>query len=161
MVSMQKVAIFVDVQNVYYTTRQAYQKHFDYNQFWRRATLNRTPVVANAYAIHRNDAKQRSFQNILRGIGFTVKLKPYIQRADGSAKGDWDVGITIDMMDAINQADVFVLVSGDGDFDLLVNRLAKEKGKVVEVYGVPQLTADSLSMSASVFHPISGDLLLD
>ena len=158
---MQKVAIFVDVQNVYYTTRQAYQKHFDYNQFWRRATLNRTPVVANAYAIHRNDAKQRSFQNILRGIGFTVKLKPYIQRADGSAKGDWDVGITIDMMDAINQADVFVLVSGDGDFDLLVNRLAKEKGKVVEVYGVPQLTADSLSMSASVFHPISGDLLLD
>lgn len=158
---MQKVAIFVDVQNVYYTTRQAYQKHFDYNQFWRRATLNRTPVVANAYAIHRNDAKQRSFQNILRGIGFTVKLKPYIQRADGSAKGDWDVGITIDMMDAINQADVFVLVSGDGDFDLLVNKLAKEKGKVVEVYGVPQLTADSLSMSASVFHPISGDLLLD
>ena len=160
MVSMQKVAIFVDVQNVYYTTRQAYQKHFDYNQFWRRATLNRTPVVANAYAIHRNDAKQRSFQNILRGIGFTVKLKPYIQCADGSAKGDWDVGITIDMMDAINQADVFVLVSGDGDFDLLVNKLAKEKGKVVEVYGVPQLTADSLSMSASVFHPISGDLLL-
>jgi len=64
------------------------------------------------------------------------------------------------MMDAINQADVFVLVSGDGDFDLLVNKLAKEKGKVVEVYGVPQLTADSLSMSASVFHPISGDLLL-
>ena len=91
MVSMQKVAIFVDVQNVYYTTRQAYQKHFDYNQFWRRATLNRTPVVANAYAIHRNDAKQRSFQNILRGIGFTVKLKPYIQRADGSANREYAV----------------------------------------------------------------------
>lgn len=31
---------------------------------------------------------------------------------------------------------MFVLVFGDGDFDLLVNKLVKEKGKVVEVYGV-------------------------
>ena len=51
--------------------------------------------------------------------GFTVKLKPYIQRSDGSAKGDWDVGITIDIMDAAANVDEVVLASGDGDFDML------------------------------------------
>ncbi len=39
---------------------------------------------------------RRGFQNTLRTIGFEVKLKPFIQRTDGSAKGDWDVGITLD-----------------------------------------------------------------
>ena len=31
---MEKIAIFVDVQNIYYTTRQAYQGQFNYRRFW-------------------------------------------------------------------------------------------------------------------------------
>jgi len=158
---MKKVVVLVDVQNIYYTTRQAYHCHFDYNEFWARATSGRTVVKAFAYAIDRNDEKQRQFQNILRGIGFEVKLKPYIQRADGSAKGDWDVGITIDAMEYARDADVLVLASGDGDFDLLVNKLRNDLHLSVEVYGVPQLTADSLIRSASKFIPVENGLLLD
>ena len=85
---METVSIFVDVQNIYYTTKQAYQKNFDYNEFWAKATKNRKVVKAFAYAIARNDEKQKQFQNILRAIGFEIKLKPFIQRNDGSAKGD-------------------------------------------------------------------------
>lgn len=157
---MEKVAIFVDVQNVYYTTRQVFKRNFDYNRFWSQVTRNRQVVTAIAYAIDRQDRKQIEFQNILRAIGFEVKLKPFIQRSDGSAKGDWDVGITIDAMDYGNEADVVVLVSGDGDFDLLVNKLREDKGKRVEVYGVPELTAASLANAASVFIPIDNELLL-
>jgi uncharacterized LabA/DUF88 family protein len=157
---MNKVALFVDVQNVYYTTRQAYQRNFDYNRFWQWATGGREVVTAIAYAIDRGDRKQQEFQNILRAIGFEVKLKPFIQRSDGSAKGDWDVGITIDAMDYSDRADTVVLVSGDGDFDLLANKLRQDKGKRVEVYGVPQLTAASLVNAASEFIPIEGELLL-
>ena len=156
---MEKVALFVDVQNVYYTTRQTYRRNFDYNAFWRTATQNREVVKAFAYATERGDKKQQEFQNILRAIGFEVRLKPFIQRADGSAKGDWDVGITIDAMDWTDEADVIVLVSGDGDFDLLANRL-REKGKKVEVFGVPALTASSLVRAASEFIPIDDALLL-
>ena len=90
---MEKVAIFVDVQNIYYTTKQIHQCHFDYNAFWAKAASNRKVVKAIAYAIDRGDEKQKQFQNILKGIGFELKLKPFIQRSDGSAKGDWDVGI--------------------------------------------------------------------
>ena len=120
---MKKVSLFVDVQNIYYTTRSVYGKNFDYNKFWARATEGRTVVNAFAYAIDRGDEKQKQFQNILRAIGFQVKLKPYIQRSDGSSKGDWDVGITIDVMECAQASDIIVLASGDGDFDILVNKI--------------------------------------
>jgi len=157
---MKTVAIFVDVQNVYYTTKQTFGKNFDYNKFWSNATDGRTVVKAAAYAIDRGDQKQREFQNILKAIGFEVKLKPFIQRTDGSAKGDWDVGITIDIMEYSADADVVVLVSGDGDFDRLASKIRDEKGKRVEVYGVAALTANSLIKAASEFVPIDQSLLL-
>ena len=157
---MLKVAIFIDIQNIYYTVREAYGRNFDYNKFWALATANREVVQAFCYAIDRGDQKQREFQNILRAIGFNVKLKPFIQRSDGSAKGDWDVGIAIDAMEHAEQADVIVLVSGDGDFDLLVNKIRVKYGKRVEVYGVPQLTAASLINEASEFIAIDKALLM-
>jgi uncharacterized LabA/DUF88 family protein len=157
---MEKVILLVDVQNIYYTTKSVHNCNFDYNQFWAEATANRQVVKAIAYAIDRGDEKQMQFQNILRAIGFEVKLKPYIQRADGSAKGDWDVGITIDAMEYAKQADVVVLASGDGDFDLLAKKIRLDYKAIVEVYGVAQLTAASLIEAASKFIPIENKLLL-
>lgn len=159
--SMEKLVVLVDVQNIYYTTKQSYDCHFDYNKFWAKATSNRQVIKAIAYAIDRDDEKQRQFQNILRAIGFEVKLKPYIQRIDGSAKGDWDVGITLDAIEFATDADVVVLASGDGDFGLLVDKIRKDLNAIVEVYGVPQFTSTSLISSASEYIPINKDLLLD
>ncbi|MDC9726134.1 MAG: NYN domain-containing protein [Gammaproteobacteria bacterium] len=157
---MKKVSIFVDVQNVYYTTKQAFNCHFDYNQFWSKATQDRTVANAFAYAVERDNDKQKQFQNILKAIGFDIKLKPYIQRHDGSAKGDWDVGITLDIMECAKNSDVIILVSGDGDFDVLVDKVKTDFDIPVEVYGVAQLTARSLINSASKFVAIDGGLLL-
>ncbi|MDO9168608.1 MAG: NYN domain-containing protein [Methylobacter sp.] len=157
---MEKIAIFADVQNIYYTTRQSYQRHFNYAAFWAQATANRDVVAAFAYAINKGDSKQLGFQQILRNIGFEVKLKPYIQRSDGSAKGDWDVGITLDAIDYAAKADVIILLSGDGDFDLLLDKARSVYGVTTEVYGVPALTAPSLIKSADRFIAISDKLLL-
>lgn len=158
---MEKTVLLVDVQNIYYTTRSAYQRNFDYNAFWAQATKSREVVKAIAYAIDRGDERQRQFQNILRAIGFEVKLKPFIQRGDGSAKGDWDVGITLDGIEYGSEADAVVLASGDGDFDLLVDKLRQRYLTRVEVYGVPQLTASSLIRAASEYIPVEGQLLLN
>jgi len=157
---MKKICIFVDIQNIYYTTKEAYSRNFDYNKFWAEITKDRQVVKAFAYGIARNDEKQKQFQNILRGIGFEVKLKPFIQRKDGSAKGDWDVGIALDVMEYAPNCDVVILASGDGDFDLLVEKVKSKFEKKVEVYGVPSLTADSLKNAASRFVGIESDLLL-
>ena len=157
---MKKIAVFVDVQNIYYTTRQAYGRQFDYRKLWQRLSAEGEIVSAIAYATHRGDEKQHRFQNALKRIGFTVKLKPYIQRSDGSTKGDWDVGITIDVMETARDVDTVVLLSGDGDFDLLLDKIKKKYAVSAEVYGVPTLTANSLIQSASAYHRIEEDLLL-
>jgi len=70
--SMEKLVVLVDVQNIYYTTKQCYDCNFDYNKFWAKVTSNRQVIKAIAYAIGRDDEKQRQFQNILRAIGFEV-----------------------------------------------------------------------------------------
>jgi uncharacterized LabA/DUF88 family protein len=157
---MKKIAIFADVQNIYYTTRDAYGRQFNYRKLWQQISSQGVIVSATAYAIHRGDDKQLKFQDALKHIGFTVKLKPYIQRSDGSAKGDWDVGIAIDVMDAAKDVDTVVLLSGDGDFDLLLDKVKNDSGVSTEVYGVPALTANSLINAASKYHRIEEDLLL-
>lgn len=157
---MKKIAIFVDVQNIYYTTRQAYGRQFNYRKFWERIGYEGEITHATAYATHRNDDKQIKFQDALKHIGFEVKLKPYIQRSDGSAKGDWDVGITIDVMEAARDVDTVVLLSGDGDFDMLLEKIRNDYGVTAQVYGVPSLTANSLINAASSYQRIEGDLLL-
>jgi len=158
---VKKIGLFVDVQNIYYTTRDTYGRQFNYRELWRRISQEGEIVIANAYAIHRGDERQLKFQNALKDIGFTVKLKPYIQRRDGSAKGDWDVGITIDVLEAVRKKlDTVILLSGDGDFDLLLEKVKISYAVTAEVFGVEALTANSLIDSASFFHPIKEDLLL-
>ena len=157
---VKKIAVFVDVQNIYYTTRQAYGRQFDYRKLWQIIGAEGEIVSATAYATDRDDDKQRKFQDALRHIGFKVKLKPYIQRSDGSAKGDWDVGIAIDILDAAPEVDTVVLLSGDGDFDLLLDKIRIDYGVNAEVYGVPELTANSLIQAANIYHRIDEKLLL-
>ncbi|MDH5368815.1 MAG: NYN domain-containing protein [Gammaproteobacteria bacterium] len=156
---MKKIAIFVDVQNIYYTTRDSYGRQFNYRKFWKKISAKGEIVSATAYAIASNDNSQIKFQDALKHIGFDVKLKPYIQRRDGSAKGDWDVGITIDVMEKAKDVNTIVLLSGDGDFDLLLNKITQEYGVTAEVYGVPELTANSLINAASIYNPIDIELL--
>lgn len=157
---MKRIAIFVDVQNIYYTTRQAYGRQFNYRKLWQLIQAEGEIVAATAYAIHRNDDQQHKFQQALKHIGFDIKLKPYIQRSDGSAKGDWDVGITIDIMDMAKDVDKVVLLSGDGDFDLLLSKVSNDYNVETEVYGVPALTANSLIEAAGSFQRIEEGLLL-
>ena len=78
MIKAKKIAIFVDVQNIYYTTRQAYGRQFNYRKLWQRISSEGEIISATAYAIHRDDEQQLKFQNALKQIGFTVKLKPYM-----------------------------------------------------------------------------------
>tara|TARA_R110002072_G_scaffold6364_8_gene37605 strand:+ start:444 stop:917 length:474 start_codon:yes stop_codon:yes gene_type:complete len=157
---VKKIAIFVDVQNIYYTTRDTYGRQFNYKKLWQRISTEGEIVSANAYATHRGDDKQIKFQDALKHIGFTVKLKPFIQRSDGSAKGDWDVGITIDVMEQAKDVDTVILLSGDGDFGLLLEKIKNNYAVATEVYGVPELTANNLIETANVFHAINEDLLL-
>ncbi len=58
-------------------------------------------------------------------------------------KGDWDVAIAIDAITLSKQLDVVVLVSGDGDYEPLVEYL-KFNGTIVEVAGFNRSTSAKL-----------------
>ena len=155
-----KTAIFVDVQNIYYTTREIFNKQFNYRALWHLINQNNEVSFAIAYAIQRHDNKQIQFQDALRHIGFEVKLKPYLQRSDGTAKGDWDVGITIDMLELAKDLDKIILLSGDGDFSLLLDKVKTSYKVKTEVYSVQNLTSKQLIDTADKYHSIDESLLL-
>lgn len=157
---MKKVAIFADVQNIYYTTRDTFNRPFNYRAFYQELNYSHQIITANAYAIDRGDQQQQKFQSALRHIGFEVKLKPFIQRSDGSAKGDWDVGITIDMMEAATEADHIVLLSGDGDFAILLEHIKHKYSCTTSIYGVLNLTANALINAADEFVDIDPKWLM-
>ena len=98
---MERIGLFVDVQNIYYTTRHTYGRQFDYRTLWNVLARGGAIAVANAF-----------------------------------------------------------LLSGDGDFDLLIDAVQTRHDTPVEVYGVQALTADSLVRAATVFHPITESLLV-
>lgn len=155
-----KTSVFVDVQNVYYTCRATFQRNFDYNQFWATINTGRQLSKAYAYATDRGDAKQMQFQAILHAIGFTVKLRPVLKRLDGTTKADWDVGIALDIYEAAAEGDSVILVTGDGDFDILLERIRRRFDTHSQVYGVPALTSNLLIDAADEFVPIDKDMLL-
>lgn len=154
-----KAAIFVDVQNIYYTTRDVFRRTFNYRYFYQHIKSSHDIHLANAYAIDKGDEKQQKFQYALASVGFNVKLKPYISRSDGSTKGDWDVGIAIDIIEAAQDIKKIILLSGDGDFDVLVEKIIKSYGCIVDVYGVKDLSADSIIEKATNFIPITEKFL--
>lgn len=155
-----KTAIFVDVQNIYYTTRDTFKRSFNYKRFWNQIESNNEIILANAYAVDKGDEKQKKFQYALQTIGFNVKLKPYISRADGSNKGDWDVGITIDILESAQNMEKIILLSGDGDFDLIISKVINSYNCIADVYGVEELSADSLINAASNFFSITSKDLI-
>jgi uncharacterized LabA/DUF88 family protein len=156
---VQKAAIFVDVQNIYYTTKHTFSRSFNYRYFWHSIAKDYDIVKATAFAIDKGDEQQMKFQSALKHIGFEVKLKPFIQRADGSAKGDWDVGITIDVLEYAHQVDTIILLSGDGDFDRLLTKVRQDYNCKTIVFGVLNLTANSLINASSEFVDIDSQWL--
>lgn len=70
------------------------------------------------------------------------------------------MGITIDVLEMAPEVDTVILLSGDGDFALLLDKIRQKYAIEAEVYGVPSLTAKSLMDAATRFTPITPDLLL-
>jgi uncharacterized LabA/DUF88 family protein len=154
----RRVGIFVDVQNIFYASKQ-FNSRLDFDKLLKIAVGPRRLIRALAYVVQSPDVDQSSFIAMLQQKSYEVRRKDLRQRSDGSAKGDWDMGMAIDVMRFVNTLDVVVLVSGDGDFVSLVN-LVKTIGPRVEVISFLHNTARDLIHSADKHIPIEDGLLL-
>ena len=148
----ERVGVFIDVQNMYYGARQLKGK-LDFDALQHAAVRDRRLIQAVAYVVESKEIDQSGFIKLLEQRAIEVRRKTLQVRADGSMKGDWDMELALDILDAAPNLDVVVLVSGDGDFTSLVKRV-KAMGPRVEVIGFPRTTAKSLVGAADAFQPL-------
>lgn len=156
----QRTGIFIDVQNMFYSAKYKYRGKIDYHKLLSFIARGRKVVRALAYAVTTPEIDQSGFIKILKDLGMEVKIKELKLRPDGTAKGDWDMGIAIDSISLSEKLDVVALVSGDGDFTPLVEML-KAKGVRVEVYSFPTNTAEDLKKAATEFFPLDETILFE
>jgi len=155
----QRVGIFIDVQNMFYSAKYKYRGKLDYEKLLSLIQRDRQVIRALCYAVQTPEIDQTSFLKILENMGFEIRIKDLKLRPDGTAKGDWDMGMAIDAMTLASKMDVAALVSGDGDFSALVE-LLKAQGVKVEVYAFRSNTAEELIKSASQFIPLDDGVIL-
>ncbi len=153
-----RVGVFIDVQNMYYSARQLKGK-LDFDALLEAAAQNRRMIHVTAYVVESKETNQSQFINRLEQGGIEVRRKTLQVRADGSMKGDWDMELALDILDAAAELDVVVLVSGDGDFTSLVKRV-KVMGPQVEVLAFPRNTAKSLIQAADRFQPLDRKFMI-
>ncbi len=154
----QRVGIFVDVQNMFYSARTIHQSKVDYSKLLGELVNGRKLVRAIAYVVQKPDVDQKAFLEALRRAGFEIKVKELTVREDGSTRGDWDVGMTVDCLTISQKLDTSILVTGDGDFVPLVDAL-KHRGCRVEVVSFEQSTSNELIRSCHEFMPIRPEVL--
>ncbi len=146
----QRIGIFVDVQNMYYSARNLYNDKLDFEGLLRKASQKRKVIRAIAYAIESQTPDEENFFELLENIGYEVKKKPLKEYYGGAKKGDWDMGIAIDALKMADKLDVVCLVTGDGDFKHLVEHL-QANGVRVEVLAFEKSTSNELIQSANNF----------
>lgn len=156
---VQRVGIFVDVQNLFYSAKYQHHQKVDFAKLMEICLNGRQLVRAIAYIVQTPDIDQSNFINVLSSIGFELKSKELRKRPDGTAKGDWDMGIAIDTIAMVDRLDVTVLVSGDGDFVDLIHML-KSRGSIAEVVSFPSNTAEDLKIAATYYLPLDKNVLI-
>jgi uncharacterized LabA/DUF88 family protein len=167
--AVEKVAVFVDGANLYHSIKSYYKGILDYGVLLGAAVSDRKLLRATFYIVEKQEADEtpgaRSFVYNLNKFGYKVRSKPLVVHETLSPegertvfhKGDWDMGIVVDMMRLADHADAYVLVSGDGDYVEAIEYLQSEKGLRVEVISAAQCTSQAL-LNVCDTHTDLGDI---
>ena len=166
----------MDGANLYHSIKSYYKGVLDYGVLLEAAVAGRDLLRATFYIVEKQETEEtqggssggsgaRSFVYNLNRFGYKVRSKPLTVHEtvtpEGEKtvthKGDWDMGIVVDMMRLADHADAYVLVSGDGDYVEAVEYLQSEKGLRVEAISAAQCTSQAL-LDVCDLHTDLGDI---
>jgi uncharacterized LabA/DUF88 family protein len=156
----QRVGIFIDVQNMFYAAKHLYNSKLNFGKLMEYVARDRPLVRAITYIVQTPEIDQSNFLAMLRSNGYEIRSKDLKLRPDGSAKGDWDMGLALDALAMSDRLDVVAIVSGDGDFVDLVNFL-KARGVRVEVYSFAYSTAEELRGAATEYFQMGSEMVIN
>lgn len=152
----QRVGVFVDVSNMYYSARSLYQARVNFQSILEDAVGKRQLVRALAYVIKAEAPEEQAFFDALTKQGWEVRQKDLQVFVGGAKKGDWDVGIAMDVLRLAAKLDVVVIVSGDGDYAELV-KYVKALGTRVEAMAFSASTSKLLVAEVDGFTDLAQD----
>jgi uncharacterized LabA/DUF88 family protein len=143
----QRLALFIDFENIAIGVRDAHYRKFDVNLVLERLLDKGKLLVKKAYADwSRYSDYKRAFHEA------AIELIEVPQKSVGG-KNSADIRLVVDAMDMSFQKEhinCFVVCSGDSDFSPLVSKL-KENNKYVIGLGVKNSTSDLLIENCDEF----------
>lgn len=146
----QRVGVFIDVQNMYYSAKNLYNKKVSFNAVLKKVVSNRKLIRAFAYVIKADIKLEGTFFEALENMGIEVRAKELQTFYGGAKKGDWDIGIAMDIIRLANKLDTIILVSGDGDFKDLLEHV-RALGCRTEVAAFGKSCSSKLKETADLF----------
>ncbi|MBU1126367.1 NYN domain-containing protein [Patescibacteria group bacterium] len=152
----RRVGVFIDVQNMYYSARNLFDRKVNFSSIVKDTVGDAQLIRAIAYTISTKGGEETAFFDALRGAGIEVKSKELLEYAGGAKKGDWDVGVAVDIIRMLDMLDVVVLVSGDGDFVPLADYV-RSRGRIFHVASFRESTSGSLVEAADQYTNFSDD----
>lgn len=152
----RRVGVFIDVQNMYYSARSLYGSKVNFHNIVKAGIGEAQLIRAIAYGISTKGGEEVAFFEALHSVGIEVMTKELLEYESGHKKGDWDVGIAIDIVRMCDMVDVIVLVSGDGDY-VPVGDYVKGRGRIFHVMSFRESTSTRLVESADIYTNLSDD----
>jgi len=151
----QRVGIFIDVQNLYHSSKNLFNARVNYKELIRNLVAGRKLIRAIAYVVKTDSTLgETSFFDALKQAGIELRMKDIQIYPGGEKKADWDVGMAVDAIRMKDFLDVVILVTGDGDFIPLVDYLKWGAGRQVEVAAFSRTGSGKLKEVADIFTPI-------
>jgi len=148
--SGQRVAVLMDVQNLYHSAKNLHDARVNFGAILKLAVSNRNLIRAFAYVVKTKTGEEKPFFDALIKLGIETRVRDLQEFFGGLKKADWDVGITVDAIRISQSCDAIVLCSGDGDFLQLVEYL-KNQGKRVEVVAFGKSSSAKIKEAADEF----------
>ncbi len=153
----QRIAILIDVQNLYHSARNLYNARVNFKEVLKAAVAGRSLVRALAYVIKTESGEEKTFLEALTKIGIETRIKDLQIFPGGMKKADWDVGMAMDAVKLGNRIDAIVLMSGDGDFIPLIDYLHEVNGIQVEVAAFGRSSSQKLKEVCDEFTDLGAD----
>jgi len=148
----QRVGIFVNIQNLYHSSKHLYSARVNYRELIKELLAGRQLIRAIGYVVKSETALgESSFFEALTKTGIELRIKDLQIFPGGLKKADWDVGMAVDAIRMANFLDVVILVTGDGDYVPLVEYLKWGSGRGVEVAAFGRSTSAKLKEAADSF----------
>lgn len=147
----QRVGVFIDVQNLYYSAKNLFGQKVNFGNIVQEAVAGRKLIRAIAYVVRTETKEEVPFFEALYNLGIETREKDLQVFSTGMKKADWDVGLTVDAIRLAPSLDAIVIVSGDGDYLPLVEYLQKNQGRQVEVVAFGDTTSSRLIEAADDF----------